>query len=75
MVLPQPDGPSRHTSFPCSTVSETLSRTVRLPNRLVSPRNATDDTLPPYGLEPMAPDYFPLNFGLRFSMNALRPSI
>jgi len=31
VVLPQPDGPSRHTKSPCSTLSETPSTTARSP--------------------------------------------
>ena len=44
VVLPQPEGPSRQTSWPCSISSETLSSAVRPPKRLVSPRRVTDDT-------------------------------
>ncbi len=31
VVLPQPEGPSRHTSRPCSIVSDTLSTTAVSP--------------------------------------------
>src|SRR5258705_8081706 len=42
VVLPQPEGPSRQTSWPWSIRSETLSTTASSPNRLVRPRNSTD---------------------------------
>src|SRR5882757_5594716 len=42
VVLPQPDGPSRQTSWPWSILSETLSTTASEANRLVRPRNSTD---------------------------------
>ena len=35
VVLPQPDGPSRHTKVPCGTLSWTLSTAAKLPNFLV----------------------------------------
>src|SRR6185312_15777034 len=35
VVLPQPDGPSRHTKLPFGTFSATLSTAVKLPNVLV----------------------------------------
>src|SRR5689334_23541389 len=57
VVLPQPDGPSRHTSLPCSIVSDTLSTTAVGPYRLVRPRNSTDATSPPLALF-----FFPLPF-------------
>src|ERR1051325_11677371 len=44
VVLPQPDGPSRHTSLPCSIVNETLSTTAFGPYFFVNPRNSTDAT-------------------------------
>src|SRR3954454_23995805 len=47
VVLPQPDGPSRHTSSPCSMRSDTSSTTACFPYRLVSPRSSTDATTPP----------------------------
>src|SRR6185295_17999450 len=49
VVLPQPDGPSRHTSCPCSILSETLSTAAWLPKRLLRPRKTTDGTQPPSG--------------------------
>src|ERR1044072_1847739 len=48
VVLPQPEGPSRQTSLPCSIVSDTLSTTAVGPYRLVRPRNSTDATDPPF---------------------------
>ncbi len=47
VVFPQPDGPSRQTSCPCSISSETPSSAVSSPNRLVRPRRITDDTAAP----------------------------
>src|ERR1039458_5358983 len=44
VVLPQPDGPSRQTRWPCSMVSEISSTTATVPYRLVRPRNSTDAT-------------------------------
>ena len=44
VVLPQPEGPSRQTSWPCSMVSEILSTTATSPYRLVRSRNSTDAT-------------------------------
>src|SRR5436309_5865978 len=44
VVLPQPEGPSRHTSWPWSIRSETLSTTASSPKRLVRPRSSTDAT-------------------------------
>src|SRR3954470_7329672 len=42
VVLPHPEGPSRHTNCPWSIRSETLSTTASSPNRLVRSRNSTD---------------------------------
>src|SRR5437660_6663373 len=47
VVLPQPEGPSRQTSSPCSMRSDTLSTTAAAPYRLVRPRNSTDATTTP----------------------------
>src|SRR6266481_9625857 len=48
VVLPQPEGPNRQTSWPWSIRSETLSTTASDPNRLVKPRKSTDaNQLPP----------------------------
>src|SRR5260370_1192205 len=47
VVLPQPDGPSRHTRRPCSTVSEMSSTTASSPYSLVRPRNSTEATSSP----------------------------
>src|ERR1051325_3543361 len=48
VVLPQPEGPSRHTSVPCSISSETLSTTAAAPYFLVNPRSSTDaNSVPP----------------------------
>ena len=44
VVLPQPDGPSRQTRWPCSMASETSSTTATSPYRLVRLRNSTDAT-------------------------------
>src|SRR4051812_511537 len=44
VVLPQPEGPSRHTSVPCAMVNDTSSTTARSPYFLVNPRNSTDAT-------------------------------
>src|SRR6202521_3492201 len=44
VVLPQPEGPSRHTSKPCSIRSDTSSTAATEPKRLVKPRNSTDAT-------------------------------
>jgi hypothetical protein len=44
-----------------------LSTTATCPNDLVSPRNSSDAT-------PVSRPQLPVNRGLRFSMNALRPS-
>src|SRR6476646_3091591 len=44
VVLPQPDGPSRHTRCPCSIVSYSSSTTAAWPYRLVKLRNSTDAT-------------------------------
>src|SRR4029078_11500352 len=44
VVLPQPEGPSRHTRCPCSIVIDTSSTTAELPYRFVRPRNSTDAT-------------------------------
>src|SRR5882672_11461285 len=44
VVLPQPEGPSRHTRWPWSMVSDTSSTTALFPYRLVKPRNSTDAT-------------------------------
>src|ERR1051325_4199533 len=48
VVLPQPEGPSRQTSLPCSIVSDTLSTTAVGPYRLVRPRNEEHTTDPPF---------------------------
>ena len=37
VVLPQPEGPRKHTSLPLSTSSDTSSRAVNAPKRLVMP--------------------------------------
>ena len=90
VVLPQPEGPSRQTSVPCSIVSETLSTTACGPYCFVNPRNSTDATGFPSNspsintntvLRPAChdtgrrmPRQLPVNTGLRFSMKALRPS-
>src|ERR1041385_5002864 len=42
VVLPQPDGPSRQTSSPCSIRSDTASTTALAPYRLVRRRGSTD---------------------------------
>src|SRR5438552_1864957 len=42
VVLPQPEGPSRQTSWPWSIRNETSSTTASDPNRLVRPRKSTD---------------------------------
>src|SRR5262249_1066771 len=47
VVLPQPDGPSRQTSWPWSIRKLTSSTTVSEPNRLDRPRNSTDATQTP----------------------------
>src|SRR3954462_6649502 len=44
VVLPQPDGPRRPTSLPCSIVIEMLSTTAFGPYFFVNPRNSTDAT-------------------------------
>src|SRR5215467_1190877 len=44
VVLPQPDGPSRQTRWPCSMVSDISSTTATGPYRLVKSRNSTDAT-------------------------------
>ncbi len=44
VVLPQPDGPSRQTRWPCSMASDMSSTTATSPYRLVRPRNSTDAT-------------------------------
>src|ERR1035437_8004865 len=44
VVLPQPDGPSRQTRWPCSICSDISSTTAALPYRLVRPLNSTDAT-------------------------------
>src|SRR6476660_9711667 len=44
VVLPQPEGPSRQTRWPCSMVSVMLSTTATSPYRLVRSRNSTDAT-------------------------------
>src|SRR3954470_20934251 len=44
VVLPQPDGPSRQTSVPCSIVMDTLSTTACGPYFFVNPRGSTDAT-------------------------------
>ena len=44
VVLPQPDGPSRQTSVPCSIVIETSSTTACGPYFFVNPRSSTDAT-------------------------------
>ena len=44
VVLPQPDGPSRQTSVPCSIVIETSSTTAFGPYFFVNPRSSTDAT-------------------------------
>src|SRR6059058_5384262 len=44
VVLPQPEGPSRQTSWPWSIRSETSSTTAIGPKRLVRLRSSTDDT-------------------------------
>src|SRR5665647_3234844 len=44
VVLPQPDGPSRQTRWPCSICSDISSTTAILPYRLVRPFNSTDAT-------------------------------
>ncbi|MNY27044.1 hypothetical protein D3C86_1609250 [compost metagenome] len=38
VVLPQPDGPSRHTSSPAATSRETLSSAVKAPKCFCTPR-------------------------------------
>src|ERR1043165_10274629 len=52
VVLPQPEGPSRHTSLPCSISSETSSTTADAPYRLVRFFNSTDATHPPLTSRP-----------------------
>ena len=83
VVLPQPDGPSRHTSVPCSIVIEMLSTTALGPYFFVNPRSSTDATgilsinRQPARTPGPAENAFPqrpVNTGLRFSMKALRPS-
>src|SRR6188508_1025657 len=83
VVLPQPDGPSRQTSVPCSIVIETLSTTAWAPYFFVNPRSSTDATAIPSTAANPGPtpapalNFFgqePVNTGLRFSMKALRPS-
>src|SRR5579871_6381575 len=44
VVLPQPDGPSRQTSEPCSMRSDTSSTAANLSYRLVRFRSSTDAT-------------------------------
>src|ERR1044072_4006853 len=44
VVLPQPDGPSRQTRWPCSMVSDMSSTTATSPYLLVRSRNSTDAT-------------------------------
>src|SRR5664279_4989425 len=44
VVLPQPEGPSRQTRWPCSMASDMSSTTAISPYRLVRPRNSTDAT-------------------------------
>src|SRR3954466_9462385 len=47
VVLPQPEGPSRQTSLPCSMRSDTSSTTAVGPYRLVRFFSSTDATRPP----------------------------
>src|SRR5262249_36161630 len=114
VVLPQPEGPSRQTSNPCSMRSDTSSTAAVLSYRLVRFRSSTDATLlslpppplagegwgwvpfrgtdlrqdpPPYpspasgGGNPSLRKrkgemrHLPVNTGVRFSMNARRPSV
>src|ERR1700709_269164 len=44
VVLPQPEGPSRQTRWPCSMCSDTSSTTASGPYVLVRPFNSTDAT-------------------------------
>ncbi len=83
VVLPQPDGPSRQTSVPCSIVIEMSSTTACGPYFFVNPRSSTDatgnlsinrqSTGTPVPVK-NALRQEPVNTGLRFSMKALRPS-
>src|SRR5471032_2426614 len=47
VVLPQPDGPSRQTSWPCSMRKKTSSTATAPPYRLPRPFSSTEATLPP----------------------------
>src|SRR5215213_5032695 len=47
VVLPQPDGPSRHTRLPRSTAKSMWSTTVRRPYRLARPTNCRNAIDPP----------------------------
>src|SRR5258708_6027413 len=47
VVLPQPEGPSRQTSVPCSISIDTLSTTADGPYLLVNPRSSTDANASP----------------------------
>src|SRR5262245_48590315 len=47
VVLPQPDGPRRHTRLPCSIVSDTSSTTASEPYFFVRFPNSPDATFPP----------------------------
>src|SRR5581483_6581107 len=45
VVLPQPEGPSRQSSLPCSIFRETSSTAVVAPKRIVRRLSSTDATL------------------------------
>ena len=47
VVLPQPDGPSKHTNVPSGTFRLMLSTAVNVPNRLVTSRSSRPDIAPP----------------------------
>src|SRR5262245_58495154 len=64
VVLPQPEGPSRHTSVPWAISSDTLSRATASPKRLVRPRRTTDDTVPSVGWVKRSADPTPSGFCL-----------
>src|SRR5262245_31502727 len=68
VVFPQPEGPSRQTSKPLSTESETFLTTVTAPYRFVRPPSSTKAIPPPdqirHGCVPHSPFFGP-EFGFR----------
>ena len=77
VVLPQPEGPSRQTRWPCSMASEISSTTAIVAISLgQAPQFDRRHANPPVIFSPFAGDcYVPVKAGLRFSMNAVRPSV